>query len=954
MSLSLILNGTPRALDVEPGARLRDALRRAGLSSVRDGCDSEGSCGACAVLVDDRLVNSCLLRVGQVEGRRVTTVEGISRHRELSALQSAFIDTGVVQCGYCTPAMLLAAHDLLGRVERPSREDVTDAFSGVFCRCTGYEQLYEAIELAGTRRADQPDAAPSAPEFRPDLRHVGTLRRKVDGPLLARGGRAFVDDMVEPGACHLAILRSPHAHAYVTRLDVSAAEALPGVLLVITHHNCPDLHYTQAGQGFPEPSPYDTRMFGQKVRYVGDRVAGVVAETLELAHEALGLIEIEYEVLEPVLSIEAAAAEGAPIVHQSAVEYVSGGPDHVDNSAADPRDGKVVYQFPIHGDPLRNVAAYVDGGIGDTEVGFAEAEVILEREYEAAQVQCTPLEPHVCYAFLDGDRLIVHASTQVPWHVRRVVARLLGVPQNRVRIIKARNGGAFGAKQDILTEDVTAWATWMTGRPVLHRFTREEEFITSRTRHPMKVKVRLGAKKDGRLTAMTMDLAANTGPNGEHCLTVPMNACSKSLPLFLCDNVHFTVTTYYSNIPPAGAYQGYGAPQGNFAVQRAAAELADELGLDLLDFLNLNRVEEGSMLEILRCLGEGREGIPQEVYSCGLGRALDQGAADIAWGEPVDSDDPDVCIGKGVTMVQQGSGLPGLDSANAALLMNGDGTFILLSGGTDLGTGLDTVSIKMAAEVLLTRMEDIAIVAADTDVTPFDTGAYASSGTYFSGGASKAAAEDMKRQVLEVAAELLGEPQDDLELVFPMEVRGKTASVSFRDIAQFTQSGVGRGQLVATGSFKTDKASIPYGAHFCQLAVNTRTGHVDLQKYYALQDCGTPINPELALGQIYGGVLRTIGHALSEEMVLDETGRCVNANLRDYAVPRIGDLPDDFRAVLVETTDPYGPYGCKSIAEMSCNGAAPVIAAAIHDACGVWIRSWPFTPEKVLRALGKL
>lgn len=953
MRIELTLNGSPRCIEVGPGESARDLLRRLGMSSVRNGCDGEGSCGVCSILLDGRLVNTCLLLAPQLEGRSVRTIEGLSEPRQLSPLQSAFIDTGVVQCGYCTPAMLLAAHELLDRVDAPTREETVDAFSGVFCRCTGYEQFHDAIVLARKRRS-APDTPVELPEFRPDLRHVGKGRRKVDGSVLVRGGRAFVDDQIRDDCTHLVILRSPHAHAYITRIDTSAAESMPGVIQVITHLNCPDAHYTQAGQGFPEPSPYDMRMFGQKVRYVGDRVAAVVAETEDQARAALATIEVDYEKLEPVLSVDDAARPGAPIVHNSAIEFVTGGPDHIDNSGADPRDGKVIYPFPIHGDPHRNIAAFVDGGIGDVEVGFAEADVIVERTYETKQVQCTPLEPHVTFAELDGDRLIVHASTQVPWHVRRVLAAVLGVQQNQIRVIKARNGGAFGAKQDYVTEDVTAFAAWATGRPVLHRFTREEEFIASRTRHPMRITVKLGAKRDGTLTAMTMDVRANTGPYGEHCLTVPMNACSKSLPLFMCPNVHFDVTTYYSNIPPAGAYQGYGAPQGNYAMQMAAVELADELGMDPLAFMNKNRVEEGSMLEILKCLGEGREGVPQEVFSCGLGRALDRGAELIEWGERVESDDPDVRIGKGVAMVQQGSGLPGLDSANAAMLQNGDGTFILLSGGTDLGTGLDTVTTKMAAEVLCVDMEHIALVAADTDVTPFDVGAYASSGTYFSGGAAKAAAEDMKAQILEVAAELLGEPQADLELALPLEVRGKTASVSFRDIALYTQSGVGRGQLVATGSFTTDKASFPYGAHFCQVAVHMRTGKVQIQKYYALQDCGTPINPELALGQVYGGVLRTIGPALSEEMILDEQGRCLNPTLLDYGVPRVGDLPTDFRAELIETNDPYGPYGCKSIAEMSCNGAAPVIAAAIHDATGVWMRSWPFTPEKVLRALGTL
>ncbi|MBM4356116.1 MAG: molybdopterin-dependent oxidoreductase Mo/Fe-S-binding subunit, partial [Deltaproteobacteria bacterium] len=741
--------------------------------------------------------------------------------------------------------------------------------------------------------------------------------------------------------------------AYIRRIDTSRAEALDGVVAVFTHMNCPDVWYNPAGQGFPEPSPYDRRMFDQKLRHVGDRVAAVVAETAEIAEAALPLIDVEYDVLPAVFTIDEAKRPGAPVVHNAHVEYVVGAPADLDayNQGVDPREGRILYQFPIHADPHRNLAASVHGGIGDIEKGFAEADVIHEQTYESAQVQCTPVEPHVVYSRMEGDRLVLHASTQVPWHVRRIVARILGIRENQLRVIKERVGGGFGSKQDMVLEEVAAWATWVTGRDVLYRYSREEEFVNSRTRHVMKVRVKLGAKKDGRLTAILMDLEANTGPYGSHCLTVPMNACSKSLPLFLCDNVRFDVHSYYSNIPPTGAYQGYGGPKGAFALQLAAAEMADKLGMDPLDFIEKNRVREGAMLEILRCLGEGREGVPQLVHTCGLSVALEQGRKLVNWGVKEPADDPDVKIGQGVVIVQQGSGLPGLDSANAAISMFGDGTFMMLSGGTDLGK---TVTVKLAAETLMVPMENVAVLAADTDTTPFDVGAYASSGTYFSGGAALNAALKMKKMILREAAQMLQEPENHLQLAWPGVVRGLSGEVTYGQIAQRTQCGTGNGQLIATAHFITDKGSFPYGAHFCEVAVDTRTGKVRVRKYFALQDAGTPINPELALGQIYGGVLKTIGHSLYEEMLFDAHGRCLNPNFVDYKVPQIGDLPDEFKAVLVDTNDPFGPMGAKSVSEISCNGAAPCIAAAIHDAVGVWIRTWPFTPEKILRALGRL
>ncbi len=954
MTIRVRVNGTLREFEARPDEPVRGLLRRAHLLSVRNGCDGQGACGACSILLDGRMVNSCLLVAPQIDGREIVTVEHMAKNRELSAIQTAFIDAGVVQCGYCTPAFLIATESLLERHPRPTRAQVKDAFSGILCRCTGYEQMFSAVELAAKRVKNPSQAPAKGREFRDDLRIVGKPTKKVDGARLVRAEKAYVEDMVLPGTCHLVLLGSPHAHAYVKRIDVSRAEAMSGVVLVITHENCPDVYYNQAGQGFPEPSPYDRRMFGRKVLHVGDRVAAVVAETPEIAAAALAKIKVEYDVLAPVLSVESAAAPGAPVLHSGVVEYVSGAPADLDNRGADPRGGRVIYQFPIQGDPRRNLAASASGGIGDVACGLAAADVVIEREYETSQVQSVPLEPHEVFTRLEGDRLIIHASTQVPWHVRRIVSRILGISENQVRVIKERVGGAFGAKQDVVLEEVAAWATWVTGRPVVWRFTREEEFTASRTRHPMTIKVTLGAKSDGTLTAVRMEVRANTGPYGAHCLTVPMNACSKSLPLLLCENVRFEVKSYYTNVPPTGAYQGYGAPQGSYALQLACAEMADALGMDPLAFLEKNRVREGMTLEILRCLGEGREGSPQQVSSCGLGPALDQGRGLIAWGAKEPGTDPDLRIGKGVAIVQQASGLPGIDSANATVALLNDGTFMLLSGGTDMGTGLDTLIVKIVAECLCTRIEDVSLTVADTDVTPYDDGAYASSGTFFSGNAALNAARDMKRRLLEAAARILGEPTEGLSLAFPSTVTGGSRPVAYSEISRFTVSGTGAGQLTGSACYTTDKAAFPYGAHYCQVAVNTRTGEVKMQKYYALQDCGTPINPELALGQIYGGVLKAIGHSLFEEMILDGRGRCLNANLVGYHVPMIHDLPDDFRAVLIETDDPFGPFGGKSVSEISCNGAAPAIAAAIHDATGVWMRKWPFSAEKILRALGRM
>lgn len=993
MTLTLNLNGTRIVRDIADGTSLKSFLRGEGAISVRDGCNGEGSCGLCAVLLDGKLVNSCLMLAAQVDGASIVTVEHYRKDPTLRVIQKALVDTACVQCGYCTPAVVLAIRELLARHSAtgrsgsasaggiPTDAEIDDALSGTLCRCTGYLQFRDAVRLAAARLADPAAPAPEGPEFSPEFRHVGKDREKIDAAWLAQGGKAFVEDRVEPDACHLRVLGSPHAHAWVLKVDASEAEAMPGVVAVLTKDNCPDKVYTSAGQGFPEPSPHDQRMFPRKVRYVGDRVAAVLAETPEIAQAALAKIKVEYEVLEPVLSIARAKSAGAsgsgPIVHSGAVSYVAGSAPEGTTTEGDGRDDPIIYQFPLHSDPHRNLAASAFGGIGDMDRGFAEADVVIERSYRGNRVQSTPLEPHSVYAKVEGGRLVLHCSTQVPWHVRRIVSRIVGLPEHKVRVIKERVGGGFGAKQDIVVEDLAGYLAWTTGRSVAYRLSRSQEFTASRTRHLMEITVKLGAKRDGTLTAILMNLDADTGPYGQHCLTVPMNAISKSLPLMICPNARFEVRTWYTNLAPAGAYQGYGAPKGSFALQTALAELADELGMDQLELLEKNRVRSGTTIEILRSLGEGREGTPITLGECGLGDMIARGRERFGWGpKPTDGSGsrsvgpvgvlPDSGLpaelrnapnggfwktGRGAVVIQQGSGLPGLDAAHAEIRLLADGTVLVLSGGADLGTGLDTVSAKAAAEILGLEMEDISVISGDTDMTPFDKGAYASSGTYFSGNAAVRAAEDLRRKILDAASVVLGEPASALRIEPRDRVVGAKGEITLAKLGHMSVQGEHHGELTGLGSFKTDHAAIPYGAHFAQVAVNTRTGDVKLLRYHVYQDCGTPINPGLALGQIYGAVMKSVGHALWEEMIFDDRGRCLNPNFTDYKIPTIRELPPDLHVELMPVHDEVGPFGAKSISEISVNGAAPAISIAIHDACGVWMREWPFTPERVLSAL---
>lgn len=959
MKLTCYINGVERTFDVDPMLKLRELLVLNGNRAVRDSDDGEGFCGSDTVLVDGTPVYANLVLAGEVEGCEIRTPDGLADSAHLTIIQQAMIDAGIVQSAYNAPAAALLLTWLLENNPDPSKEDIKDALSGIFIRDAGYEHYYLAVKLAREKMAKGKYVTKPAPSFHPELKVVGKPMSKIDGPQLVAGEQAFVEDYVDPNTCYMVVLRSPHASAYINRIDTSKAEKVPGVVKILTHENTPQTHYMQAGQGNPEPSPHDRRLFNAKVRHVGDRVAAVIAETYEAACKARDLIKVDYEVLPAVFTVEEAMAPGAPLVHNGIVEYVVGAPKDLkdyNKLAGDPREGKVVYQFPLRADIRKNIAASNKGEIGNVDKAFAEADAVVEHTYQTSQIQHAPLETHICFSKMEAGRLVIYASTQVPYHVRRIVGWVTGLSENKIHVIKTRVGGGYGSKQDVLIEDLCAYASYVTGRPVFSRNTREEEFIANSTRHPMRVHVKMAGKKDGTITGIFMEVCANTGPYGNHALTVPMNSCSKTLPLFKCDNMRYDLKVFYTNTPPAGAYQGYGTPKGTYGLMMAMAELAEALGCDYKEMVLKNHVEEGYMLEILKGLGEGREGNVVPVGSCGLREAITKGCEMIKYGKKEVSSDPDWKIGKGFAMIMQGSGLPGLDHSEAIAKLETDGSLILQSGGADLGTGLDTISAKICSEVLCMPIEKITVVSGDTDGAAFDTGAYASSGTFFSGNASLEAAKGLKKLILDEAAYQMGEKVADLEIKFPGEIISKKTGkkLSYYELSHTACSGTGHGQMVYHGNFVTNASSVPYGAHFAQVAVNVKTGEIKVQKFYALQDAGTPINPEIALCQMYGAVMKSIGHSLYEDMKLDKKGRCINANMTDYGVPMITEAPEDFKSVLIDVTDKFGPFGAKSISEIACNGAAPAIGIAIHDAVGVWVRSWPMTPEKILRAMGKI
>ncbi|MBI5623016.1 MAG: molybdopterin-dependent oxidoreductase [Elusimicrobia bacterium] len=751
---------------------------------------------------------------------------------------------------------------------------------------------------------------------------------KIDSLALACGTAQFTDDVDIRGLLTGRLLYSPHAHARIKRIDTRAAKAVPGVVAVLTHEDLPRVRHTTAGQGYPEPSPYDTLILNDKARYVGDRIAAVAAETPEAAEEALSKIKVDYEVLPAVFDTMEAMKDGAPVVHDEA-------------------DSK---NIP---DARHNIAAKFDFEVKETE-WFSEADVVVDQWYKTQWAQHCALEPHVTITYLDPEgRLVIRTSTQVPFHVRRVTAQALKIPVKSIRVIKPRIGGGFGSKQEIVLEPVCAALTLATRRPVKIEYTRKETFVSSRTRHPAVVRVKSGARKDGTITDAHMEIYCDNGAYGPHALTVMMCAGSHTIPMYQAKNNRFIGRTVYTNHPVAGAYRGYGATQGFFAWESQMDIMAEKLGMDPLEFRRKNyiRLNEGS--PVFKAMGEGREGVEQKITSCGLYACIDRGLAAIRWRERKDANRGQAGAkrrGLGMACLMQGSGIPEVDMASASLKMNEDGSFNLHMGATDLGTGSDTVLAQIAAEVLGITVKDIIVLSSDTDLTPFDVGAYASSTTFISGNAVKKAALHAREQIVKVAARILDVPAEDVELRDGKAVAENGRSCTLSEVANTALYYHDQHQIMGVASHYAQSSPPPFAAHFTEVEVDTETGQVQVLDYVATVDCGTAINPTLAEGQNDGAVLNGISYALAEEMLFSPSGAMVNPSFRDYKIFATTDTPP-VKTIIIPTYEPNGPFGAKSVSEIGINGPIPAIANAIYDAVGVRLFEPPFTPEKVLKAL---
>lgn len=962
MTIHLTINGEVYELHCAPHETLLTVLCREGFYSVRFGSDT-GETGAAAVLLDGQLISADVMLAAQADGHEIETVEGLATPLNLHPIQEAFIATGAIQSGYSTPAMILATKQLLDANPNPTEEEIRDAFSGILDRETGYLRPVLAVQRAAALIQGQevldvaktliqpltydmdlgesavpeevdpvlPKVVPN-PEV-PDTTVVGKAETKVDAVKLAKGNPAFVDDMELRGMLYAKMLYSPHAHAHIVSIDDTKARELPGVRAVLHHENVARVRYASGGQSYPNPKPYDQVSFDNKVRYVGDRVAAVAADSIEIAAKAVELIEVEYDLLPAIFDEREAMKDGAPIIH-----------DEEDMEGAH--------------DASRNVVHQIKANVGDIEKGFSEATRVFEETFRVHQVQQTPIEPHIAIAYWDSDeRMVIRTSTQVPFHVRRMVAPLLGLPIKKIRIVKPRIGGGFGVKQEMLIEDIVGHLTMATGRPVRLELTREEEFVSSRTRHPQTITYKTGIDDTGRVVAQDMYVLANTGPYGTHGLTVQMVSGLRGLSSYKSRNKRFLCDVVYTNIPVPGAYRGYGAPQALFALESHMEDIANEIGMDVLQFREMNWTSVGDPIDVEAELGEGdSSGVVPVVTSSGIEECVAQGKRAVRWSRRVDpewirpKDRPNIRRGLGFAMCMHGSAIPGLDMGAATIKINDDGSFNLLFGATDLGTGADTILGQIAAEVLGVPLEDILVYAADTDMTPFDTGAYASSTTYISGMAVKKAAEETRKMIVDRAALMLDERPGAIELKDRRAWSTDGRSVSLAEIALSSLHETQQRQIMGSASYVSPESPPPYAAQFAEIEVDVDTGQVTVISLVMAVDCGVPINPVTAAGQVEGGMVQALGYAHCEEMAYDEKGRMVNAQFGPYWIYRADEMPK-IDTYLVETMEKSGPFGAKAIAEIPKDGVAPAIRNAIVNATGARINAIPFTPERVWTAM---
>lgn len=766
------------------------------------------------------------------------------------------------------------------------------------------------------------------------MKIVNQKTRSVDGKGIMLGRKAYTDDLAEPNSLIVKLLRSPHAFAKIKAIDTTQAKQIPGVALILTHKDVPRRAFTRAGQGYPEPSPHDKFVLDEYVRYVGDEVACVAAIDEKTADQALAAIHVDYEVLEPVLDLEK-AIDHPSIIHP---------------------ETDICEMFPIGFEPKRNIAAKYQMEVGKTKDVLETCDVIYHHTFRTHAQAHAMMEPHTVNARLDyQDRLVLYSSTQTPFHVRRILSQTLGIPISQIRVIKPRVGGGFGGKQALHGEMFVSMVTMMTKKPSKMVFSRKEVFESSYTRHPMKIDITLGSTKDGHLKAIDCHILSDTGAYGEHALTVFMVAGSKVLPLYnKVDAVRFHGEVVYTNRVSAGAYRGYGAIQGNFALESAVDMLCQKLNMDPIAFRKLNMIKEGETSPIFAIMGEGTEGTAMNMDSCKLEYCVQRGMELIDWQskypKQVLSEAKVKAVGMAIAM--QGSGIPYIDMGAATIKLNDDGFYNLMVGATDIGQGSDTILAQIAAEALGTTVDKVIVYSSDSDLTPFDAGAYASSTTYVSGNAVLKAALNMRDMLLTEAANAMGVPVT--EIAFDgTSFQSKDHHMTLSDLSNRLYYNHDQKQLTATNSYVGHKSPPPFMAGFVEIDVDIQTGEFQIVQYASVVDCGTTINPKLAQGQVEGGLLQGIGMATTEHATYSKKGKLIQNSFINYKLPThqtVGRFITEF----ADSYEESGPYGAKSVGEIGIDTPPAAIANAIFNATGVRIDRLPITPEKILNGLKKL
>ncbi|GIF38023.1 molybdopterin-dependent oxidoreductase [Actinoplanes xinjiangensis] len=882
--MTIEINGTPHDRTPLPGQCLRTYLREEGCFGVKKGCDT-GDCGACTVHVDGTPVHSCVYPAFRARGRSVTTIEGLAGPSGLHPVQQSFLDAQGFQCGFCTAGMIMTTAALTGE----QRADLPRSLKGNLCRCTGYRAITDAIEGRPSAVCPARGAA------------VGSNLGAPAGPQVVTGTARYTFDLDVPGLLHLKVLRSPHAHARILSIDTAGTLAVPGVEAVLTHKDAPDRLFSTAQHENEAEDPYDTRVLDEVVRFVGQRVAAVVATSEAAAEEGVRRLRVDYEVLPAVTDPVRAMLPGAPLVHGD----------------------KGIAEGIVRADA--NVVGELHAGIGDVEAGFASADAVYEATFRTPRVQHASLETHGAVGWLDDDeRLVIRSSTQTPFLTRRAVSRLFGLSQDRVRVVAGRVGGGFGGKQEMLVEDLVAMAVLRTGRPVKWEFTRAEQFTAATTRHPFVITVKAGASRSGEITALQLNVLVDTGAYGNHGPSVMHHGCHETVAVYRCANIRTDAVTVYTNTVPAGAFRGYGLGQVTFAVEQVLDELARMIDMDPVTFREINVVRPGDDLT-----APGAHVPDLGIASYGLDQCLDRMRAAAATSDPAPEG---WLVGEGMAIAMIAAGPPGGHFADATVTLLPDGRYELAVGTAEFGNGSTTVHAQIVADELRTTPDRVVIRQSDTDVVRHDTGAFASTGVVVAGQAVLRAARALRARILAAAER---SPSD-----IGCLTADRVAGISLAGLAPLTES----------GHFDGTPRSVAFNAQWFRVAVDPGTGELRILRSVHSADAGAVLNPLQLRGQIEGGVAQAIGATLAEHVDIDDSGRVTTAAFRQYHLPTVADVPVT-EVHFARTVDTIGTLGAKSMSESPYNPVSPALGNALRDAIGLRLTDLPYTADRIWLAM---